>query len=64
LADESQEIFREKVKLLKFSRKSEHFSEIGGKSETGGKNASWSQGGWTPLNGFMAITITNFTITN
>jgi len=37
LADESRrEIFREKVKLLKFSRKSENFSEIGGKSETGG----------------------------
>ena len=34
LADESQEIFREK---LKFFRKSENFSEIGGKSETEGK---------------------------
>ena len=44
LADESQEIFREKVKLYKFFRKSENFSEIGGKSETGG-NASWSQRG-------------------
>jgi len=38
LADENQEIFCEKVK----------FFENRGKSETGG-NASWSQGGWTPL---------------
>ena len=37
LADESQEIVREKVKLLKIFRKSENFSEIGGKSETGGE---------------------------
>src|SRR6218665_2504037 len=49
LADESEEIFRQKVKLLQIFRKSENFSEIGGKSETGGENASWSQGGWTPL---------------
>ena len=48
-ADEKQEIFREKVKLWKFSLESENFSKIGGKSETGGENASWSQGGWTPL---------------
>ena len=40
LADESQEIFWEKIKLLKFFWKSENFSEIGGKSETEG-NASW-----------------------
>jgi len=50
LADErSQEIFRETVKLSKMFRKSENFSEIGGKSETGGENALWSQGEWTPL---------------
>ena len=48
LADENQEIFREKVKFLKFSSKSENFSEIGGKSETGG-NASWSQGVDAPV---------------
>jgi len=35
--DESQEICREKVKLLKIFRNSENFSEIGGKSETGWK---------------------------
>src|SRR6218665_134885 len=51
LSDESQEIFREKVKLLKFFRKSETFSEIGGKSETGGKCIMVSEGGWTPLRG-------------
>ena len=48
-ADENQEIFRGKVKCLKFCSESENFSEIGGKSETGWENASWSQGGWTPL---------------
>src|SRR6218665_2571991 len=37
LAAESQEIFREKVKLLKFFRKSENFSEIGGNLKQGGK---------------------------
>ena len=49
-ADENQEIviFSGKGKIVKFSSESEHFSKIGGKSETGG-NASWSQGGWTPL---------------
>ena len=34
--------------MLKISTESENFSKIGGKSETGG-NASWPQGGWTPL---------------
>src|SRR6218665_1191565 len=48
LADESQAIFREKVKLLKFIRKSENLSEIGGKSETGGK-CIMILGGWTSL---------------
>jgi len=37
LADESQEIFREKVKLSKFVRKSENFSEMGGNLKQGGK---------------------------
>ena len=36
-ADENQEIFREKVKLRKFSLESENFSKIRGKYETGGK---------------------------
>src|SRR6218665_1866350 len=43
-ADENQEIFPEKfldfhpkVKFVKFSSAPEHFSKIGGKSETGGK---------------------------
>ena len=49
LADENKEIFREKVKLTTFSTESENFSKIGGKSETGVGNASWSQRGWTPL---------------
>ena len=48
MAAESLEIFREKVKLLKFLRKSENFSEIGGESETGAKCIMVS-GGWTPL---------------
>jgi len=42
-------IFRDKGKIVKKFRKSENFSEIGGKSQTGMENASWSQGGWTPL---------------
>src|SRR6218665_2149275 len=40
-----KKIWREK---LKFCRKSENFSEIGVKSETGGGNASWSQGDGRP----------------
>ena len=36
-ADENQEICLEKVKFLEFSSEFEHFSKIGGKSETGGK---------------------------
>src|SRR6218665_4180208 len=32
-----------------FREKSKHFSKIGRKSEIGGENASWPQGGWTPL---------------
>ena len=39
----------EKVKFQKFSRKSKISSKIGGKSETGGENASWAQRGWMPL---------------
>jgi len=37
LADENGKIFRERVTFGKFSTDSEHFSKIGGKSETGGK---------------------------
>jgi len=37
LADENQEIFQEKVKLLKFSSESENFSKIGGNLKQGGK---------------------------
>ena len=37
LADENGEFFREKVKFLKFYRKSKNISKIGGKSETGVK---------------------------
>ena len=38
LADENQEIFREKVKLRKFSTESENFSKIGGGNlKQGGK---------------------------
>ena len=48
LADENQEIFQEKFKLLKFSSESEIFSKIG-KNLKQGENALWSQGGWTPL---------------
>jgi len=47
LADEKGTFFREKVKFLKFSESQKIF-ENRGKSETGG-NASWPQGGWTPL---------------
>ena len=54
-ADENQEIFREKVKFKKFSSEFENFSKIGGKSETEGGNASWSQGGWTPLGGVKKL---------
>ena len=50
-ADENQEICREKVKLLKFLSKVRNFFENRGKSETEGENASWYQGGWTPLYG-------------
>src|SRR6218665_3965416 len=48
LADENGKFFLEKVKFVKFSRKSEIFSKIGGNLKQGG-NASWPQGGWTPL---------------
>jgi len=48
LADENGEIFREKVKFLKFSRDSEIFLKIGEKSETG-KKCIMASGGWTPL---------------
>jgi len=44
LADENHEIFREKVKLRKFSTESEIFSKIGGKSKTGGKCIMVSEG--------------------
>src|SRR6218665_2523861 len=54
LADENQEIFQEKVKFLKFSTESEIFSKIGGNLKRG-ENASWSQGGWTPLNSRPSI---------
>jgi len=37
LADENGKFFREKAKFVKFSRKSQNFSKIGGKSETGGE---------------------------
>src|SRR6218665_953149 len=47
-ADESQEIFREKVKLSKNFRKSENVCEIGGKSETGGKCIMVSEGDGRP----------------
>jgi len=45
LTDENQEFFQEKVKFWKFLLESENFSKIGGNL----KLASWSQGGWTPL---------------
>jgi len=48
LADENRKFCREKVTFQKFHRKSKKISKTGGKSETGG-NASWPQGGWTPL---------------
>ena len=48
-ADENGKFFREKVKFLEFSRKSEKFSKIGGNLKHGEGNASWPQGGWTPL---------------
>ena len=51
LADENRKFCREKVKFQKFFRKSKKISKIGGKSETGGENASWPQKGWTPLCG-------------
>src|SRR6218665_3287004 len=44
LADENQEIFREKVKLRNSCTESEIFFKIWGESETEG-NASWSQRG-------------------
>jgi len=49
LADENGKFFQEKVKFLKFSRKSKKNFENRGESETGRGNASWPQGGWTPL---------------
>ena len=48
LADENQEIFQKKFKLLKFSSESEIFSKIGGNLKQGGKCIMVS-GGWTPL---------------
>ena len=47
MADENQEIFREKVKLRKFSSESDNFSKIGENLKQGG-NASWSQGDGRP----------------
>jgi len=35
-ADENREIFREKVKFVKFSTESENFSKIGGNLKQGG----------------------------
>jgi len=55
LADENGKFFREKGTFFKFSRKSQKFSKIGEKSETGG-NASWPQRGWTPLNATKLVT--------
>ena len=48
MADENGKFCSEKGKISEISRKSKKISKIGGKSETGG-NASWPQGGWTPL---------------
>jgi len=47
---------REKVKLWKFSSESEIFWKIGGNLKQGG-NASWSQGGWTPLTTFQMTSL-------
>src|SRR6218665_3021117 len=45
-----EKLFPEKVKLRKFSTESEKFSEIGGKSETGGNlKHRVLRGEWTPL---------------
>src|SRR6218665_3739953 len=52
LAYENQEIFREKVKLRKFSSESENYSKIGGKSETGGKCIMVSEGNGRPCKYF------------
>src|SRR6218665_2693002 len=50
LADENRKSrnFSGKGKILKILQTMKIFSKVGGKSETGG-NASWPQGGWTPL---------------
>ena len=57
MADESQEIFREKVKFKLFFRKSEIFSEIGGKSETGVKCIMVSGGMDAPVYKYIYITL-------
>ena len=48
LADENQEIFREKVKLRKFSSEPEIFSKIGGNLKQGGKCIMVSEGDGRP----------------
>ena len=48
IRDENLEIFREKVKLWKFSSMWK-FLENRGEIRDRGENASWAQGGWTPL---------------
>jgi len=48
LVDENQEIFQEKVKILKFFSESKNFSKTGGKSETEGMHHGL-RGEWTPL---------------
>jgi len=48
LAYETRKFFGEKVKLEIFFVKSAKFSKIGRKSETGGGNASLSQGDGRP----------------
>jgi len=48
LSDENRKYFLEKVTFWKFSTESENLSKIGGNLKQGW-NASWPQGGWTPL---------------
>ena len=50
LADENRKILLGKGQFGKIFFECEHFSKIGGKSETGG-NASLPQGGWMSLVG-------------
>ena len=61
MADENEEIFREKGKFRKFSTESEKFSKIGGKSETGGTYIMASVG-WTPLDVFSGRIIVKQTV--